>query len=280
MPITAHEFGYIQQLVLDHSAIVLDSGKEYLAESRLSALSRREGLSSVHALVEQLRSQPLGTLHHKVVEAMTTNETLFFRDFHPFEMLRNTILPEILQRNAKERQLSILCAACSSGQEPYSIAMLVREHFPQIANWSFHLLASDLSSEVLARARIGRYSQLEVNRGLPARYLVKYFRKRGLDWEIHDEIRRMVEFFEMNLAGAWPELPLLDIMFLRNVLIYFDLDSKKKILNRVRLQLRPDGFLFLGTAEATLKIDEFERLQCGKGTCYRPPPFIRRSYEV
>ena len=270
MAIATPEFDYLRQLVMERSAIVLEPGKEYLAESRLLSLARRTGCENVESLLARLKSAPENGLHSQVVEAMTTNETLFFRDAHPFEMFRTRALPDLIASRSSERRLTILCAACSSGQEPYSIAMLVKEHFPQLASWSLRLMAADLSTEILARARAGRYSQLEVNRGLPAAYLVKYFRRQGIDWEISEEIRRMVEFFPMNLAGPWPFLPALDVVFMRNVLIYFDIPTKKSILAKARGVLKPDGHLVLGGAETTFNVDEgFERFPGATAGWYR-----------
>jgi len=204
------------------------------------------------------------------VEAMTTNETSFFRDFHPFEGLKKFVLPDLIARRAAERELTVWCAASSSGQEPYSLAMLIRENLPQLVSWRIRILATDLSSDVLARAREGRYSQLEVNRGLPASLLVKYFEKRGCDWYLRDDIRNMVDFQIVNLASAWPFLPPMDIVMLRNVLIYFGVETKKDILAKVRRVLRPDGYLFLGGSETTFSIDDsFERVQLERATCYR-----------
>lgn len=201
---------------------------------------------------------------------MTTNETSFFRDLHPFETLRTTVLPDVIARRASERRLHLWSAACSSGQEPYTIALVLREHFPALAGWTVRLVATDLSREILARARAGRYSQLEVNRGLPAPLLTKHFTREGMEWQLKDEVRRMVEFRELNLLEAWSGLADLDIVFIRNVLIYFDQDIKRGILGRVHRALRPGGYLFLGGAETTLNLDDrFERLHIGKTPCYR-----------
>ena len=270
MALGAAEFDFIRRLVLDQSAIVLDADKTYLVESRLLPLARREGLDSIGGLVGRLRGAPFNGLHQEVVEAMTTNETSFFRDFHPFEMLRKGVLPELLARRADERRLNIWCAACSAGQEPYSVGMVLREHFPQLANWNVRILASDISREMVERAREGRYSQLEVNRGLPASLLVKYFQKQGCEWQIQPSIRGMVDFTLFNLAAAWPPLPPMDIILMRNVLIYFSVETKKNILAKIRRQLKPDGFLLLGGAETTFNLDEsYQRVQFDRGACYR-----------
>jgi chemotaxis protein methyltransferase CheR len=187
---------------------------------------------------------------------MTTNETTFFRDLRPFEILKTTVLPELMKKRAGDRVLNVWFAACSNGQEPYSFAMLLREHFPYILGWKVRLIASDISRDVLARAREGLYTQLEVNRGLPAQLLVKYFKKVDNGWQLNPEVRRMVEFQEINLAEAWPPLPRMDIVFMRNVLIYFGVDAKRTILARVRRILRQDCFLLLGGSETTVYLDE------------------------
>jgi chemotaxis protein methyltransferase CheR len=270
VPLNSDDFAYIVKLVHDRSAIVLETGKEYLVESRLLPIAQNEGCASVADLVARLRSLSANGLRQKVIEAMTTNETSFFRDLYPFEALKKTVLPELIARRGGERTLKLWCAASSSGQEPYSIALLLREHFPGLTDWTVQFIATDLSLEMVRRARAGRYSQLEVNRGLPAPLLVKYFHRHGVEWQIKEELRRMVEFRQMNLVEAWSALPEMDVIFMRNVLIYFDVSTKKNILAKVRRLLRPDGYLFLGAAETTLNLDDgFERMQFEKAGCYR-----------
>ncbi len=239
------DFEYLCAVLHEESGLALGPDKVYLVEARLGPLARREGLGSVAALLERLR-RGVPALRRQVVEAMLTTETSFFRDAVPFEALRRTILPELLRRRTTRERLHLWCGASSSGQEPYSLAMLLREHFPGLAGTQVRILASDLSGAVLERARQGVYSQLEVNRGLPARLLVKYFRREGLDWRIADDIRSLVDFFPLNLVGAWPVLPPVDVALVRNVLIYFDLPQRKQVLGRIRRHLRPDGYLFLG----------------------------------
>jgi chemotaxis protein methyltransferase CheR len=270
MPLNPSHFDFVRTLLHQRSAIVLGSEKAYLVETRLLPLARQEGLPSVDALVERLRQRPSMVLEQRVVEALATNETSFFRDLRPFDVLRDTVLPGLMQRRAGERALTIWCAACSSGQEPYSVALLIREHFPRLLDWRLRILACDLSTEMIERARQGRFNQIEVNRGLPARLLVKYFERHGLGWQLRDDVRRMVEFQAMNLAGMWPPLPPLDVVLLRNVLIYFDVDVRRQVLGKVRRLLRPDGALFLGGAETTLNLDDaFERVQLNGAGYYR-----------
>jgi chemotaxis protein methyltransferase CheR len=265
--IDASGFHFVRQLVRERSAIVLEDGKQYLVDNRLSQLARREGLESAQDVIDRLRAAPAGPLLRKVIEAMTTTETLFFRDTKPYEALRNTIVPELVRLRAGERRLQIWSSACSSGQEPYSVGMLMREHFPALASWGVRVLATDISTEMLARSRTGRYSQLEVNRGLPSAYL-KYFDKDGLDWQIRGELRQMIEFRELNLAGPWSAMPPTDLIMLRNVLIYFDVATKRQILAKIRKVLRPGGFLLLGTAETTMNLDDGFELVRSDGTTY------------
>ena len=273
MSISPVDFAYLRKLMAEHTAIVLDAGKEYIAESRLANLVVQEGFDSVPELIRTLRANSFDVLHRKVVNAMTNNETWFFRDLVPFEALRKQIIPSVLAARSAERRLSIWCAACSSGQEPYSLAMMLRESFPELRGWNVRLLATDISSSVLDRAQRGHYSQLEINRGLPASLLARYFTREGLEWVISDEIRRTVEFRLFNLAEPWKEYPSCDIILIRNVLIYFDVETKKAILARMRRSLRTDGYLLLGGAETTLNLDEkFDRIQFETTAYYRPLP--------
>lgn len=270
MAITTVDFEYIRGLLQEHSAILLDDGKEYLAETRLEMLAHREGMRSISDLIVRLRADPGHNLRGKVVEAMTTNETLFFRDLHPFEALRKDIIPELLHRRSRDRRLNIWCAASSSGQEPYSLAMLLREHFRELGNWRVQIMASDISTEMLRRAREGRYSHLEVNRGVPASYLVKYFQRDGLDWCIDESIKRMVDFREINLIQAWPLMPSMDIVMIRNVLIYFGAEAKKQILAKVAQVLAPGGYLMLGGSETPFFSNSlFERTSTESSGAYR-----------
>jgi chemotaxis protein methyltransferase CheR len=272
MPISAAEFEYVRTLIRERAGIALEPGKEYLVESRLDPLARQEGFPTLTHFIASLKSSPSsGGLHHKVVQAMTTNETSFFRDVRPFEVLKTLVLPELIANRSAQRALNFWCAASSTGQEPYSIALLMREAVPTLLPaWNFRFIASDISTEVLARAIQGRYSQLEINRGLPASLLVKYFQQEGNEWQIKSEVRRMVEFRELNLTEPWSILPPMDIVFMRNVLIYFSVETKKAILAKVRQLLKPGGFLFLGSSETTLNLDDgFEPVPADRTACYR-----------
>lgn len=279
MSLSFGEFDFIRNLLRQHSALSLDDSKQYLVESRLDSLAKQEGFPSLQHLIARLQKDPgTSALHSKVVEAMTTNETTFFRDARPFRLLEKLVFPQLIERRQSERALNIWCAASSSGQEPYSVAMLLRDHFPALSAWNLCFIATDISQAILNRAKAGRYSQLEVNRGLPAAMLVKYFRQAGNDWEISREIRRMIDFRRLNLIESWPLLPAMDLIMMRNVLIYFEVEKKKEILERARRLLRPDGYLLLGGAETTINLDDdFEPIQFEQTSCYQIRSAARTS---
>ena len=266
------DFHYLSELMHERAAIVLEPGKEYLALSRLDPVAREAGVPSVSALVELLRGEEVSSaLHEQVVDALTTNETTFFRDFNPFESLRTTVLPELIERKRRSRNLTMWSAGCSTGQEPYSLAMAIREHFPELLSWHLTILGTDISASVLDRARRGRYGQLEVNRGLPANLLVRHFTRAGMEWEIEEPIRRMVRFQRQNLVDVWPVMPPFDLVLMRNVMIYFDVDTKRRVLRRLLGQLAPHGYLLLGASETTFNIsDDYDRHLIGRTAWYRP----------
>jgi chemotaxis protein methyltransferase CheR len=275
MSISKSDFEYICWLAYHLAALVIEPGKEYLVETRLGPLAERAGFASLADYIGRLRAETkINGVHHRAVEALTTNETFFFRDFHPFEALRRSILPAVIAQRSAARRLTIWSAACSSGQEPYSLAMLLREHFPDLANgWEVSILATDFTHSVLEQARRGCYSQFEVNRGLPASYLVKYFTQRADGWHVNDVIKRWIEFRPMNLIEPWPMMPPFDLVFLRNVMIYFDVATKKTILKKTRGCLLPHGYLFLGTAETTTNLDPgYQPLTFGKAVVYGQTP--------
>ncbi len=265
-------FSYISSLVRRKSAIILEGEKAYLVESRLTPVVREMGLLNISELVAELQKPGSQTLNQRVVEAMTTNETSFFRDIHPFDALKDKILPGLIQRRSKEKTLTIWSNACSSGQEPYTIAMILAEHFPMLKNWKVRLISSDLSNRILDKARLGCFNQTEVNRGLPMNFLLKYFTKDGNKWTVDQGIRNMIEFRELNLVDPFPALlPKMDIVFLRNVLIYFSPESKTEILKKVHAVMHKDSYLFLGGSETTMNLKvNFEREQIGSAVCYRP----------
>ncbi|GAA1412396.1 MULTISPECIES: CheR family methyltransferase [Oerskovia] len=264
MTVSTQSFSFVSDLVRRHSAIQLAPGKEYLVESRLGPLAREKGLHGIDA-VEQyvqryVRTGSSGEIV-RVVEAMTTNETSWFRDTSPFTALRRVVLPA-----HGDGDLSIWSAACSTGQEPYSIAMVLAEQGHQ----RFRILATDINAQVLDRARGGRYSQLEVNRGLPAPMLVRHFRRAGAEWEVDPALRRNLTFEKHNLLTPPPGVGTFDVVFLRNVLIYFDMPTKQSILARLRSRVRPGGYLILGAAETTVGVDPaWERVDGAHGSIYR-----------
>jgi chemotaxis protein methyltransferase CheR len=269
MTIAAADFAYVRELVHRRSAIFLETGKEYLVETRLLPIVQASGEGSLDRLVSRLRSSPEGSLHKRVVEAMTTNETSWFRDRHPYDALESVILPDLFLRRANERRLTIWSAAAASGQEAYSIAMVLHDRLAADPTWNLRVLATDLSEEMVRRTKAGRYSQLEINRGLPAAKLVRHFTRAGTEWQVNEPLRRMVDVRQLNLDAPFPPLPPVDVMFLRNVLIYFKVDTKRHIFDRVRRVLRPGGYLVLGAAETTLNVDAFERVPLDKATVYR-----------
>jgi chemotaxis protein methyltransferase CheR len=253
MTLTATSFDWVRALVHKESAIVLQPGKEYLVEARLLPIARQQGISDVSQFVESVRSRPNPDSTRRIVEALTTNETSWFRDGDPFTALTSTVMPALLAARGPNERLQIWSAASSSGQEPYTIAMLLEDSIPNAAS-RVSITATDLSREMVERTRAGRFSQLEVNRGLPAPML-----------------RRMVTASECNLAAPLPRMGPFDVVYLRNVLIYFDLPTKQVILRRVRELMRPDGWLFLGAAETTLGVDDsWERVVVGRSSAYRP----------
>lgn len=261
-------FDYITKFLKDETAIILEPGKEYLVETRLTPLVQEFRLESLDDLIKHLHFKPTPELKVKIIDAMTINETLFFRDNHPFEALKSSILPEIAGRK-KDKKLNIWCAASSSGQEPYSIAMILKEHSNTFKDWTINFTASDLSEKILQRAKTGIYNQLEVNRGLPMPYLMKYFEKTGVNWQIKEEIRHMVKFKKINLKEPW-NFEEMDLVFMRNVLIYFNHDTKKEIFKRLEKTLHPEGYFFLGGSETTIGVsNEFEKVGTDRIPCYR-----------
>ena len=263
-------FDFLCRMVHQDSGIVLDESKGYLLESRLLPVVKSEGATSLDDLCRLIRATGGERLRHKVVEAMTTNETLFFRDVTPFESLQKELIPKLVERTAGRRPVRFWSAACSSGQEAYSLAMMWLEM--GLGPSQIELLGTDLSDEILEKARKGRFMQLEVNRGLPAKYLVKYFTRHGMEWEISPEVRRMVRWTKLNLTLSWPALGQFDVVLCRNVLIYFDMETKRDILSRMRKHVRPEGYLILGSSETTLNIDDqFIRRQVGRGIMYENP---------
>lgn len=269
MSIQTSDFKYISNFIKNASGIVLLPGKEYLVENRLSMLARTLKLESIDKLIAKLRQEDCNDLKQKVVDALTTNETSFFRDKHPFESLKSSILPELIKKRAATRQLNIWCAASSSGQEPYTIAMVLNQ-IPALNNWKINFIASDISEEMLERCRQGLYTQLEIGRGLPANLIPKYFSRHKNRWQIKQELRNMIDFRAFNLCKQWPFMVNMDIIFLRHVLVYFNDATKKEILGKTRKLLKPDGYLFVGSGDDPERLDEkFKRTDFSTSACYK-----------
>ena len=252
---TPLDYEFLRKLLKERSGLDLSADKQYLVESRLIPLARKAGLPGLPELVQKLKGSA-EALTAEVVEAMTTNETFFFRDKVPFDHLKATILPELLQARAARRSLRIWCAASSTGQEPYSIAMCLKELGAALTGWRVEIIATDLSQGVLEKSRAGLFSQFEVQRGLPIQLLVKHFAQIGELWQLNADIRAMVQFRQLNLLQDFSHLGVFDIIFCRNVLIYFDQDTKTKVFSRLSRLIEPDGFLMLGAAETVVGLTD------------------------
>ncbi|MEG3618278.1 protein-glutamate O-methyltransferase CheR [Magnetovibrio sp. PR-2] len=249
-------FEFIRDFLKNHSGLVVTPEKMYLLETRLMPLVREHGYASIDALVDVIRNNPHHPLATEISEAMNTHESLFFRDREPFDTFRDTIVPEVLKRRSGQRKLRIWCAACSSGQEPYSLAMILDEMTDELKGWRVEIIATDISRSVLDRAQEGMFSQFEVQRGLPVKMLMKYFKQHGEFWQLSSEIRAKVTFRQQNLLQNLGALGTFDMVMCRNVLIYFDLETKAQVLESIGEVLSPDGVVFLGSSESTMGITE------------------------
>ena len=266
---TPPDYEYLRKLLKDRSGLDLSADKQYLIESRLLPLSRKFGMAGISELVQKMKGGS-ADITTQVVEAMTTNETFFFRDKVPFDHFRDSIMPEILQARASRKTLRIWCAAGSTGQEPYSLAMCLKEMGAALSGWRVEILATDLSQEVLEKSKAGIYSQFEVQRGLPIQMLVKYFKQTGELWQINADIRAMVQHRQLNLLHDFSQLGVFDVIFCRNVLIYFDQDTKINIFNRLAKATEPDGFLVLGAAETVVGLTDVFKPYPERRGLYRP----------
>jgi chemotaxis protein methyltransferase CheR len=276
--VTPQDFDYLRQLLRQRSGLVLSAEKQYLAESRLLPVARKHGFVGLAELVAKLKAAAASPLSVEVVEAMTTNESFFFRDKVPFEHFRLTILPALMVARAREKRLRIWCAACATGQEPYSLAMSLKGVGPALAGWRVEIVATDISTDVLAKAKAGIYNQFEVQRGLPIQQLVKFFSQVGEAWQIAPEIRAMVSFRPLNLLNDFSSLGTFDLVFCRNVLIYFDQETKIGVLNRLARQMPSDGFLVLGAAETVIGLtDAFKPMADRRGLYVPNTPASKAS---
>jgi len=265
------DYDYLRQLVLSRSANLIDPSRNGLFEVKLKPIARLAGASSLEEFVSILRVDRTSRLHGAVAEAMTINETSFFRDRKLFDVLRETVLPRLIEANSSRRKLRIWSAASSTGQEAYSVAMLVCEHFADLAGWDVKILGTDISLQVIEYARRGRYRRIEVNRGLPARMLVKYLARGGDEWEVAPKLRSMCEFQCVNLCAPLPRLPVFDLVLLRNVLLYFPRQDRGEVFRGVHCQMVPNGYLMLGAAEqAEDSTDLFQAEFAGEFYFYRP----------
>ena len=252
---TPPEYEYLRKVLRDSSGLDLSADKQYLIESRLLPLSRKAGLSGIGELVEKVKGGS-ASLATQVVEAMTTNETFFFRDKIPFDHFRLSVMPEILRARANRKSIRIWCAAASTGQEPYSLAICLKEMGAALTGWRVEIIASDLSQEVLEKSKAGLYSQFEIQRGLPIKMVVKHFKQTGELWQVNPDLRAMVQHRQLNLLHDFSQLGLFDVIFCRNVLIYFDQDTKVRIFKRLAKAVEPDGFVVLGAAETVVGLTD------------------------
>ena len=265
--ISPSSFAYVADLLRRETAMLCEPGKEYLVEARLLPLARAAGAPDVDSYVARLATDIAERA--RAVDALTINETSWFRDLAPYQAFTEAMLPPLLEARQHVRHLEIWSAACSSGQEAYSLTMLLKENLPP--GWTARITATDVSTTMLDRVRAGRYSQVEMNRGMPAQRLVTWFTRVGNEWEVSPELRSMVSTQHLNLAAPFPPMPVFDIVFLRNVLIYFDMDTKRDILRRVSTRISPDGFLLLGSSETTLDLDDaWTREAAGRVWMHRP----------
>ncbi len=253
---TPLDYDFLRGFLKTRSGLVLSNDKQYLIESRLMPIVRKNGMTSITELVQKLKMPGQEPLASAVTEAMTTNESFFFRDKTPFDHFKEHMLPALMKARATKRHIRIWCAAASTGQEPYSLAMILKEMGAAVAGWRFEIIGTDLSGEVLERAKAGVYTQFEVQRGLPIQMLLKYFQQNGDQWTISQEIRSMVHYRTLNLLNDFSALGQFDIVYCRNVLIYFDQPTKIDVLNRTARLLAPDGYLLLGAAETVVGLTE------------------------
>lgn len=273
---TPLDYDFLRTCLKVRSGLVLSADKQYLVESRLLPVARKAGLANLAELVTALKLAQDTALMTTVVEAMTTNESFFFRDKMPFEHFRSTIMPALFAARRSSRTIRIWCAAAATGQEPYSLAMCLKEMEGEIAGWRIELLATDLSSEVLEKARSGRYTQFEVQRGLPIQLLIRHFAQSGELWQIAPDIRAMVRYRQLNLLADFTQLGTFDLIFCRNVLIYFDQVTKTDVLNRLARVMAQDGFLVLGAAETVVGLtDRFKMVHDKRGLYVPAAPTSR-----
>jgi len=265
MAIAAEDFKIYQDLLYEQSGFAVTPEKMYLLESRLNPVVKKLGLADFSDLTAKIKAKD-AAVTNEVVEAMTTNETFFFRDTHPFDRFKDVVMPKIIENKPAGSTIRIWCAACSSGQEPYSLGIILKENAAKYAGYNFEIIATDLSEDILQKAREAKYTQFEVQRGMPIQLLVKYFNQEGTDWFLKDDIKSMVKFSKFNLLHSMAQFGTLDVIFCRNVLIYFDPETKAKVLAELHGRCAKHGVLFLGGAETVVGVtDQFKPLAGERG---------------
>jgi len=273
------DFELLSKILKERSGLVLSEDKVYLLESRLTPIARKKGMETLDDLINEIRLRRKEDLLREVTDAMTTNESFFFRDNTPFDLFREDVLPELIKSRTNKR-LRIWCAAASTGQEPYSLGIILKEMEAQLSGWNIEIVGTDLSQEVLDKAKAGVYSQFEVQRGLPIKLLMKYFTQAGEMWQITENIRNMVTYKPYNLLDGFGLLGKFDVIFCRNVLIYFHQDTKADVLNRLREQIPEDGTLFLGAAETVLGLTDKFKPVSGKRGLYKTSDHMSQALKA
>jgi chemotaxis protein methyltransferase CheR len=268
MAISSPDFQFLQKLVVSRAGVVLTEKEKYLSEARLLPLARLRRLGTVSELLRKVQSETSDESHFPVIDALLPKETSFFRDIYPFELLRNQIFKLLEMKRSKDQRLIIWCAGCSSGQEAYSIAMILHRYFSQLLHWHLEIYSTDLSSEALKKAKEGRYDEVEIQRGISPVLAKEYFRQAGPNFFVKEDLSKLVQFEEFNLAGEWPELTKVDVVFLRNVLRYMSPAVKREILGKLKEVLQPDGYLFMGAEESASDIDGSFSLVPSEQTVY------------
>ncbi|MCF6215632.1 MAG: protein-glutamate O-methyltransferase CheR [Emcibacter sp.] len=273
------DFELLSKILKERSGLVLSEDKVYLLESRLTPIARKKGMETLDDLINEIRLRRKEDLLREVTDAMTTNESFFFRDNTPFDLFKEDVLPALMKNRANKR-LRIWCAAASTGQEPYSLGIILKEMEAQLSGWTIEIIGTDLSQDVLDKAKAGIYSQFEVQRGLPIKLLMKYFTQAGEMWQISEDIRNMVAYKPYNLLDSFGALGKFDVIFCRNVLIYFHQETKADVLNRLREQMPEDGTLFLGAAETVLGLTDKFKPVSGKRGLYKTSDYMSQALKA
>ncbi|MFK7737131.1 MAG: protein-glutamate O-methyltransferase CheR [Pirellulaceae bacterium] len=271
MSITEQDLDFLSKIIVQRSGNIITPRQSHLVEKQLSVLAAEKGMDNLETLIGKLRNPKDILLQNEVAEALTINETQFFRDRHPFDALQRTIIPNLIREKSDTKKIRIWSAASSSGQEPYSIAMTLREHFPELGSWDVHIDTTDLSKEMVAKTKAGEFSDIEVARGLPEALRNKYFQRVNNKWKVKNEISELIHATQLNLAAYWPFLGQFDVVFIRNVLVYFERSTKADIMTKIHRHMNKGGYLFLGGSEMLFGMDlPYERQEINGSVCYRP----------